>query len=119
MMQALRLSEGILTKPQLEKALCYVERQVFKNPDDVSDVDEVVDGCTVEVFFDTYANSIDIAADSETGEPMAYLFDADGDLLDTDTDIFVTRIRAMLCEANDVHDADLKRAKAYAEEQIF
>lgn len=93
--------ERRLSDKQMRRVLALVEEQVFRHPDDITDVDDRVDDYTIEVAFYTYADEITIKRD-EDGDPMAFIFDDDREVVQPDTDLFVERVQEMVEEANEI-----------------
>lgn len=104
-----------LSDKQMRRVLALVEAQVFRHPDDIEDVDGEIDDYTIEVNFYTYADEISLKNDEE-GSPMAYIFDADGELLNPDTDLFADRVREMVEEANEILLAAYEQAERYEDD---
>lgn len=98
-MGAPKLETTQLTNRQMERALALVERAVFQNVDDIEDVDDAVDEFSVEVSFYIYLDTI--ALDTNDKELCAYIFDADRNLLEEDTALFIDQIMPLLDEASE------------------
>ena len=110
--------ERHLSDKQMRRVMALAEEQIFRHPDDIEDVHDKIDEYTIEVNFYTYADEISIKRDEE-GIPMAYIFDADGNLLEPDTTLFVDRVQEMIEEANEILIAAFEQALRYEDDDDF
>ena len=110
--------ERRLSDKQMRRVLALVEEQVFRHPDDITDVDDKVDEYTIEVAFYTYADEITIKRDEE-GDAMAYIFDADREVVQPDTDLFVDRVQEMVEEANEILLAAYDKSDEYLDDDDY
>lgn len=107
-----------LSDKQMKRVLALVEEQVFRHPDDISDVDDRIDGYTIEVNFYTYADEISLKRDDD-GDPMAYIFDEDRNLVEPDTELFVDRVNEMIEEANEILLAAYEQADDFYDDDDY